>query len=97
MLRVLLFIARPRTIVLGRINNSMIYRSIDQYPDANNVPGVLILHIDSPIYFANANYLRERYITALLLFQELCYSVCMTRILMWVEIYSYFQDLEVDL
>ncbi|KAH7522271.1 hypothetical protein FEM48_Zijuj07G0120700 [Ziziphus jujuba var. spinosa] len=59
-LRVLLFIARPRTIVLGRINNSMIYRSIDQYPDANNVPGVLILHIDSPIYFANANYLRER-------------------------------------
>ncbi|KAJ6321705.1 hypothetical protein OIU77_011723 [Salix suchowensis] len=36
--------------------------SIDQYPVANNVPGVLILQIDTPIYFANANYLRERWI-----------------------------------
>ncbi|KAK1577709.1 hypothetical protein Q3G72_024161 [Acer saccharum] len=26
----------------------------------NNVPGVLILQIDAPIYFANASYLRER-------------------------------------
>ncbi|POO02105.1 SLC26A/SulP transporter [Trema orientale] len=60
MLRVLLFIARPRTSVLGNIPNSMIFRSTDQYPVANNVPGVLILHIDAPVYFANANYLRER-------------------------------------
>lgn len=60
MLRVLMFIARPRTSVLGNIPNSMIFRSTDQYPTAHNVPGVLILHIDAPIYFANANYLRER-------------------------------------
>ncbi|KAM6545524.1 hypothetical protein CsatB_026260 [Cannabis sativa] len=59
-MRVLLFIARPRTTVLGNIPNSMIFRSTDQYPIANSVPGVLILHIDAPIYFANANYLRER-------------------------------------
>ncbi|XP_059446133.1 sulfate transporter 3.1-like [Corylus avellana] len=60
LLRVLLFVARPRTFLLGNIPNSMVYRSIDQYPIANNVPGVLILQIDAPIYFANANYLRER-------------------------------------
>ncbi|KAJ4955958.1 hypothetical protein NE237_012741 [Protea cynaroides] len=60
MLRVLLFIARPRTFILGNIPNSMIYRNIDQYPVANSVPGVLILQIDAPIYFANASYLRER-------------------------------------
>lgn len=60
MLRVLLFVARPRTFLLGNIPNSMVYRSIDQYPIANNIPGVLILQIDAPIYFANANYLRER-------------------------------------
>ncbi|XP_043698496.1 sulfate transporter 3.1-like [Telopea speciosissima] len=60
MLRMLLFIARPRTFVLGNIPNSMIYRNIDQYPVANTVPGVLILQIDAPIYFANASYLRER-------------------------------------
>ncbi|KDP40223.1 hypothetical protein JCGZ_02221 [Jatropha curcas] len=60
LLRMLLFIARPRTVLLGNIPNSMIYRSMDQYPIANSVPGVLILQIDAPIYFANANYLRER-------------------------------------
>ena len=62
LLRVLLFVARPRTFALGNIPNSMAYRSVDQYPIANNVPGVLILQIDAPIYFANSNYLRERYI-----------------------------------
>ncbi|KAF9677628.1 hypothetical protein SADUNF_Sadunf08G0127400 [Salix dunnii] len=60
LLRMLLSVARPRTFLLGNIPNSMIFRSIDQYPVANNVPGVLILQIDTPIYFANANYLRER-------------------------------------
>ena len=60
LLRILLFIARPKTIVLGNIPNSGIYRSMDQYPIANNVPGILILRIDAPVYFANASYLRER-------------------------------------
>ncbi|GLT77072.1 hypothetical protein SLA2020_486910 [Shorea laevis] len=60
LLRVLLFVARPRTFVLGNIPNSMIYRNVDQYPDANSIPGIIILEIDAPIYFANASYLRER-------------------------------------
>uniref|UniRef100_A0A6N2NAY1 STAS domain-containing protein n=1 Tax=Salix viminalis TaxID=40686 RepID=A0A6N2NAY1_SALVM len=60
LLRMLMSVARPRTFLLGNIPNSMIYRSIDQYPIADNVPGVLILQIDAPVYFANANYLRER-------------------------------------
>ncbi|XP_042389608.1 sulfate transporter 3.1-like [Zingiber officinale] len=60
LLRVLLFIARPRTTVLGHIPNSMAYRRVDQYPMAQSVPGVLILCIDAPINFTNASYLRER-------------------------------------
>ncbi|KAL2556789.1 Sulfate transporter 3.1 [Forsythia ovata] len=60
LLRVLLFVARPRTLVLGNIPGSKIYRSVDQYPNTNKVPGVLVLEIDAPIYFANASYLRER-------------------------------------
>ncbi|CAO2826503.1 unnamed protein product [Amaranthus hypochondriacus] len=59
-LRVLLFVARPRTSVLGNVPNSICYRSIDHYPDAQTVPGILILEIGAPIYFANATYLRER-------------------------------------
>ncbi|CAL8138761.1 unnamed protein product [Prunus armeniaca] len=51
-IRVLLFVARP---------NSMVYRNVEQCPNENNiVPGILILEIDAPIYFANTNYVRER-------------------------------------
>ncbi|CAN1129073.1 Sulfate transporter 3.1 [Linum perenne] len=60
LVRLLLFLARPKTSLLGNIPNSTIYRSMDQYPNADAVPGVLILQIEAPIYFANANYLRER-------------------------------------
>ncbi|KAL0284619.1 UNVERIFIED_CONTAM: Sulfate transporter 3.1 [Sesamum calycinum] len=60
LLRILLFVARPKTSVMGGIPNSMTYRSIEQYPKANLVPGILILHINAPVYFANASYLRER-------------------------------------
>ncbi|KAE8681715.1 Sulfate transporter 3.1 [Hibiscus syriacus] len=59
-LRLLLFVARPRTFVLGNIPNSTIYRNVEQYPTTDSVPGILILEIDAPIYFANASYLRER-------------------------------------
>ena len=62
-LRVLLFVTRPRTYALGNIPNSVTYRNVEQYPNANHIPGVLILEIDAPIYFANAGYLRERYTT----------------------------------
>ncbi|XP_051127564.1 sulfate transporter 3.1-like [Andrographis paniculata] len=60
LLRVLLFVARPRTSAMGSLPNSVAYRNIEQYKNASPIPGILILHIDAPIYFANANYLRER-------------------------------------
>lgn len=59
-LRVLLFVARPRTTVLGNVPDTAMYRRMDQYATARAVPGVLVLRVDSPIYFANASYLRER-------------------------------------
>ncbi|KAK4492518.1 hypothetical protein RD792_003329 [Penstemon davidsonii] len=59
-MRVLLFVARPRTVVLGNIPDTKVYRNIDHYTNTNNVPGVLILEIEAPIYFANSSYLRER-------------------------------------
>ncbi|KAH9602747.1 hypothetical protein KSS87_023035 [Heliosperma pusillum] len=61
-LRVLLFVSRPRTFVLGNVPNSVCYRSVEQYPAAQTVPGILILEIGAPIYFTNASYLRERII-----------------------------------
>lgn len=59
-LRILLFVARPRTTALGKMPNSTVYRRMDQYAMAESVPGVLVLQVDAPIFFANASYLRER-------------------------------------
>ncbi|KAL1539735.1 Sulfate transporter 3.1 [Salvia divinorum] len=59
-LRVLLFVARPRTLILGKLPHSEVYRNVHHYQQAQTVPGILILEIDAPIYFANSNYLRER-------------------------------------
>ncbi|CAL8159483.1 unnamed protein product [Prunus armeniaca] len=62
--RVLLFVARPRTFVQGNLPNSMVYRNVEQYPNAKQCSWnsqILILEIDAPFYFANTNYLRERH------------------------------------
>lgn len=37
-----------------------VYRNIQQYPEATKVPGVLIVRVDSAIYFSNSNYTKER-------------------------------------
>ncbi|XP_057839869.2 sulfate transporter 3.1 [Cryptomeria japonica] len=58
--RVLMHVMRPHTAVLGNIPGTSMYRSTEQYQDATKIPGILILRIDSPIYFANANYLKDR-------------------------------------
>ncbi|KAL2489242.1 Sulfate transporter 1.3 [Forsythia ovata] len=49
-----------RTAILGKIPRTNVYRNIQQYPDATKVPGVLIVRVDSAIYFSNSNYIRER-------------------------------------
>ncbi|KAK4757539.1 hypothetical protein SAY87_018840 [Trapa incisa] len=58
--KILLQVTRPRTAVLGRLPRSAIYRNILQYPEAAKVPGVLIVRVDSAIYFSNSNYIKER-------------------------------------
>ncbi|XP_011078361.1 probable sulfate transporter 3.5 [Sesamum indicum] len=60
LVRALLYIARPATCKLGNIPNSKLYRDMEQYPGTTTIPGFLILQIGSPIYFANANYMKER-------------------------------------
>jgi len=40
--------AFPHTAVLGQVNDSAVYRSIEQYPDAKVVPGVLVVRLDAP-------------------------------------------------
>ncbi|XP_008790803.2 sulfate transporter 1.3-like [Phoenix dactylifera] len=58
--KILLQVTRPRTALLGNLPGTTIYRNIEQYPEASKVPGVLIVRVDSAIYFSNSNYIRER-------------------------------------
>lgn len=58
--KILLQVTRPRTALLGNLPRTAIYRNIEQYPEAIKVPGVLIVRVDSAIYFTNSNYVKER-------------------------------------
>ncbi|KAG4401199.1 hypothetical protein GLYMA_07G218800v4 [Glycine max] len=58
--RILLQVTRPKTVMLGNIPATTIYRNIHHYNEATRVPGFLILSIEAPINFANITYLNER-------------------------------------
>ncbi|CAA6664443.1 unnamed protein product [Spirodela intermedia] len=58
--KILLQVTRPRTAVLGNLPGTTIYRNVDQYPEATRVPGVMIVRVDSAIYFSNSNYVKDR-------------------------------------
>ncbi|KAE8733264.1 Sulfate transporter 1.3 [Hibiscus syriacus] len=74
--KILLQVTRPRTALLGKIPRSTVYRNIQQYPEATRVPGVLIVRVDSSIYFSNANYVRERILRWLMDEEEQVKAAC---------------------
>ncbi|KAK4587412.1 hypothetical protein RGQ29_024213 [Quercus rubra] len=55
-----LVVAVTLSLLRGTFPTPWLTEALINIPIANNVPGVLILQIDAPIYFANSNYLRER-------------------------------------
>ncbi|KAA3464284.1 sulfate transporter 4.1, chloroplastic-like isoform X2 [Gossypium australe] len=52
--------ANPHIAVLGRLPGTTVYRNIQQYPEAYTYNGIVIVRIDSPIYFANTSYIKDR-------------------------------------
>ncbi|KAG6765937.1 hypothetical protein POTOM_029998 [Populus tomentosa] len=58
--KILLQVTRPKTLVLGNIPGTDIFRNLHHYKDATRIPGFLILSIEAPINFANTTYLKER-------------------------------------
>ena len=49
--------SRPHLAVLGRIPGHVAYGDIDENPDAEQIPGLLIVRPDVPLFFANARTL----------------------------------------
>jgi len=50
---------RPHTAVLGRLPGTQVYRNLKRFPDAEPVPGLVLVRFDAQLYFANAAFLRE--------------------------------------
>jgi sulfate transporter 4 len=52
--------ANPHIAVLGRLPGTTVYRNTLQYPEAYTYNGIVVVRIDSPIYFANISYIKDR-------------------------------------
>ncbi len=50
---------RPHTAVLGRLPGTEVYRNLSRYPEAERIPGVLIVRLDAQLYFGNVTFLRD--------------------------------------
>jgi len=51
---------RPYSAVLGRVEGVEGYHDITRYPDARQIPGLLLLRWDAPLFFANAELFKKR-------------------------------------
>ncbi|KAF9673994.1 hypothetical protein SADUNF_Sadunf10G0081600 [Salix dunnii] len=58
--KILLQVTRPKTVILGNIPGTDIFRNLHHYKEAMRIPGFVILSIEAPINFANTTYLKER-------------------------------------
>jgi high affinity sulfate transporter 1 len=62
-LSVLAFLWRawhPYDAVLGRADGVKGYHDLTRYPDARQIPGLVLYRFDAPLFFANASIFRER-------------------------------------
>lgn len=57
-------VARPPASVLGRVPGLAGLHNIEDYPDAVQIPGLLVFRYDAPLCFANAQDFRSRALAA---------------------------------
>jgi high affinity sulfate transporter 1 len=55
---------RPHSAVLGRARGVRGYHDITRYPDARRIPGLVLFRWDAPLFFANAEFFKERILDA---------------------------------
>ncbi len=55
---------RPHDAILGRADGVKGYHDMSRYPDARQIPGLVLLRWDAPLFFANADTFRERVVDA---------------------------------
>jgi SulP family sulfate permease len=57
-------VARPHDAVLGRVPGLAGMHDVDDYPNAEQIRGLLVYRYDSPLFFANAEDFRRRALAA---------------------------------
>ena len=55
---------RPHSAVLGRVERVKGYHDITRYPEARQVPGLVLFRWDAPLFFANAELFHKRVLSA---------------------------------
>ena len=55
---------RPHSAVLGRPKDVEGFHDITRYPDARQIPGLVLFRWDAPLFFANAELFKERVLAA---------------------------------
>ncbi len=55
---------RPHSAVLGRADGVKGYHDITRYPAARRIPGLVLFRWDAPLFFANAEFFKERVLDA---------------------------------
>jgi high affinity sulfate transporter 1 len=55
---------RPHSAVLGRADGVKGYHDLTRYPDARQIPGLVLFRWDAPLFFANAEFFKERVLDA---------------------------------
>ncbi len=55
---------RPHSAILGRADGVKGYHDIERYPHARQIPGLVLFRWDAPLFFANAEFFRERALDA---------------------------------
>jgi sulfate permease, SulP family len=64
MLEMIQRLARPHEGVLGRVPGLAGMHDVDDYPDAECLPGLIVYRYDAPLFFANIGDLRRRALLA---------------------------------
>jgi len=55
---------RPHSAVLGRVDHIKGYHDITRYPNAKRIDGLVLFRWDAPLFFANAEFFRDRVLAA---------------------------------
>ena len=107
LLQMVLRAASPHMAVLGRIPGTDTLRDLEDHPDAEVTPGLLVFRFDAPLFFANAGRLRDGVLTAIdeadepvervLLDAELVYDVDSTGAQVLLELLDSLDDRGVPL